>query len=382
MTKQLHTFFAVLILFFSYTASAQFKASDVKFWVGSGADTSFLVIDFHDGSWDTSYVWGYLYDGPATGSNVLADVASADHNLTIDISGGFLSDLTYGNHAGIGGTNGFYWSTWSGEDITDLETNNGLETELSNGGWFGCAFTDFNPAIAPGNPIPAFDPLYFTAKDVDFWVGDGPDTTLLVIDFHDSSTGPSSFAWGYLHAGQATIEEILTNVAAADNDLFATIDGDILHLITYLGFTGVEDDPHSWSVWHGTNLGDWDFIDAPSTQFVNGSILGFSYSDNNPALRPGYPVPASQPIRTEKHRPKIDFQTFPNPATDMIYVDLNNAAGQSFTLQLSDVTGMQIWKQSVNASSIQIPVSHLPNGIYLITLTNGDYQNSKTFIKH
>lgn len=136
------------------SAHAQFTLADVQFWIGTGADSSVLVLDFQDGTEHPSYAWGYLHDAGATGLDMVEAIAAADPNITVDIPNGFLNTVTYGAQAGIGGAPD-YWSTWSGTDLASMEMNLGLSEVLSNGSWFGCSYTDFDPPLAPTMPIAA-----------------------------------------------------------------------------------------------------------------------------------------------------------------------------------------------------------------------------------
>jgi hypothetical protein len=126
----------------------------VQFWVGSGANTAILVIDFQDGSATPSYAWGYRFDGSTTGEAMLNAVLAADASLDAVINTGFLSDLTYGTQAGIGGAPD-YWSTWSATNLGNWSMNLGLATAVNDGGFFGCSYTDFMPAIRPTPPVAA-----------------------------------------------------------------------------------------------------------------------------------------------------------------------------------------------------------------------------------
>jgi hypothetical protein len=60
---------------------------DIEYWVGSGANSAALVIDFNDGRTSESYVWGYRWDGTACGADMLIAIAAADANLTLDYEG-------------------------------------------------------------------------------------------------------------------------------------------------------------------------------------------------------------------------------------------------------------------------------------------------------
>ena len=132
----------------------QFGLSDVQFWVGSGPDSSVLVVDFQDGSSAPAYAWGFLHNGSATAEEMLIAVAAADTDLEMEFVSGFLNSITYGMHAGIGGSPN-YWSTWTGTSTATMESNLGASEVLSNGEWFACSYTDFDPALPPTEPVAA-----------------------------------------------------------------------------------------------------------------------------------------------------------------------------------------------------------------------------------
>lgn len=342
--------------------NAQFDASQVQYWVGAGADTSILVVDFQDGSFDgQSFAWGYLHNG-ATGEDMLNAIAAADINFSVNIAGGFLNDIIYGAHAGIGGSPD-YWSTWSGTNIATMTMNGGLATPLANGDWFACSYTDFNPALAPTEPWAAFDPLRFTAEDVIYWVGAGQDSAVLIIDFQDGST-PSSYAWGYAFDGATTGETMLNAIAAADPALNVVIAGGFLNDITYNAHAGIGGSPNYWSTWSGTNLGNWFGNLGVGTTVNNGDLFGCSYTDFAPALRPGYPVAAEFSTGIADNTANGSVQVYPQPATDLLYV--NTGARTQQPIILANMAGQRVFQGTTNGSIAIIAVNALPAGMYIL----------------
>ena len=145
---------SLALSFFTAAAlHAQFTAADIQHWVGTGQDTAVLVVDFQDGSPDPAYAWGYLHNG-GTAADMLDAIVAADDELDVSLVSGFLNDLMYGTHAGLGGAPD-YWSTWTGTSIADMAMNDGLSEPLVNGLWFGCSYTDFDPALPPTEPVAA-----------------------------------------------------------------------------------------------------------------------------------------------------------------------------------------------------------------------------------
>ena len=147
---------AFLGLLASAPLCAQFDISQVQYWIGTGADTSVLVVDFQDGSATPAYAWGYLHNG-GTGADMVNAIAAADPAFSIELVSGFLNNVYYSSHAGIGGAPD-YWSTWSGTSVASFAMNSGLGEPLANGDWIGCSYTDFNPALPPSEPVPAAMP--------------------------------------------------------------------------------------------------------------------------------------------------------------------------------------------------------------------------------
>jgi hypothetical protein len=167
-----------------------FTAADVLFWTGTGSHSAMLVIDFQDGSATPSYAWGVRFEGSTTGEAMLNAVLGSDPALEAVITTGFLSDVTYGSHAGIGGSPD-WWSTWSGTDLGNWSSNLGLSTAVPDGGFFGCSYTDFDPALRPTPPVAAAIPTHIGDQVADHMeVFPQPANEMLYIRNGDHSTQP------------------------------------------------------------------------------------------------------------------------------------------------------------------------------------------------
>ncbi len=381
MKKPLLSSILAFVGFFTFqNAQAQFNFSEVEYWIGSGTDSSVLVVDFQNATWDSAYAWGYLHNGTATGEDMLNAIAAADVNFSVAIAGGFLNDIVYGKQQGIGGTNGFFWSTWSGTSIATLSMNAGISTSLANGEYFGCSFTDFSPALAPRTPIPAFEPFGFTAQDVDFWVGNGTDSAVLVVDFQDAS-GSSSFAWGYLYSGIATGQDMLEAVDAADANFSVAISGGFLNDITYNSFAGIGGNPNFWGTYSATNLGNWDLNIGIGDTLQNGELFGCSYTDFDPALRPGHPVAAPNTIGLFENEMSHTLDLYPNPASDVLFIGSDHfSTSGELNIKITDAMGRIVVQNTVYGNS-GINVSSLPKGIYTLSFTEKNTTAVQRFIK-
>jgi hypothetical protein len=353
--------FPILTLLAAPAAQAQFDMTQVQYWVGSGPDSSVLVVDFQDGSPDPSYAWGWLHEG-GTGEDMINAIAAADTNMTIDVPGGFLNDLTYGSHAGIGGAPN-WWSTWSGTSIADMVSNLGLATVLGNGEWFGCSYTDFNPALAPTEPWAAFEPFAFSFHDVEYWVGSGSDSALFVLDFHDGLPG-SSTAWGYRYSGTADVQDMIQAVDAQDGQLSTTINSGALMAAEYGVHSGMAGIINSWSQWSGSNLGTWAPSEGLTTTLESGKYYGCSYHGLGAAPRPDTPEAAALPTEVAEHPGSVGVFAWPQPATDHLDVRMDVHAPQE--VRMFDLHGQRVFAGMANGGRLTIDVSSWPAGLYLL----------------
>lgn len=338
--------------------AAQVAFADVQYWIGSGTDSTLLIIDFQDGSADSSYVWGYAYSGNQDGEDLLTAVAAVDENLQLNLSGGFLNDVVYGQHAGIGGQPD-YWSTWSGSDTASLGMNSGLATPLVNGEWFALSYTDFNPAAVPGLPIPAFDPRSFTFNDVQTWYGSGTDSMTLFIDFQ--LPGDSArLVFGYLFTDSVLASQILSDLDQNVAGLSVNAQS-FLNDIIYHNWSGIGGGPNYWSTWSGTNVGNWYMNAGIGTYVKDGELFGCSYTDFAPALRPQVPLGLRAIGLETIAAPQIAL--FPNPTAGRSVLQMEGRH------QLKIYNAAGVLKQSTSfEDEMEINLEGLAAGLYLLQI--------------
>jgi len=63
-----------------------FDFGDITHWAGSGLNEAAIVIDWNDTMTPESIVWGYRWNGTATGEDMLRAVVASDSNLYIKVS--------------------------------------------------------------------------------------------------------------------------------------------------------------------------------------------------------------------------------------------------------------------------------------------------------
>jgi hypothetical protein len=172
----------VVASFFSNTLKAHAQEhlvgfDDVRLWAGGGAKRAALVIDWNDGKPNESLLWGFRWDGTATGEDLFRAIDAADPRLFLDVKadpmfGNFLDAIGYDadgdgfstadpdDHYHAGFELGNFWSYFTFESTPFgpggwAESNVGFSIRtLADGSWDGWSWDSF-PADAPGEPVAA-----------------------------------------------------------------------------------------------------------------------------------------------------------------------------------------------------------------------------------
>jgi hypothetical protein len=73
------------------------------------------------------------------------------------------------------------------------------------------------------------------------------------------------------------------------------------------------------------------------------------------------------------------FSVYPNPASDVLRIQLNNNSNETATVILSDITGKIVLKQIAKADQgiIKISTSHLGTGHYIVKMITGEAEYSQ-----
>lgn len=79
----------ILAGFLSFALAAVSHAlsfSDIQNWTGSGGNEAAMVVDWYDGKQPESLVWGYRWNGTATGEDMLRAIVASDPHLYVKVS--------------------------------------------------------------------------------------------------------------------------------------------------------------------------------------------------------------------------------------------------------------------------------------------------------
>jgi len=360
------------------TASAQFTEADIKFWYGEGPDTAVLVIDFRDGTTDPSFAWGFRYDAQngTTFLDMVEELAISDPQFQPQIGAfGFLSDIVYNHHSQVGG-NPDYWSTWSGESLIGITMNNGLAETLENGKWYGASYGFIiSDPVAPTVTYPAYDSQWFGPINVNYWIGEGTNQSIVVLDFNTESNTPVTYGWGIKYNGTITAEQALTQIAAADSALAITTTAGAINSITYNGLSGVSENGNQWHTFSGTNTSDWVINNDLSTELTSGKWFGATYGDAI-ARRPYVPTAAVNNGLGIPVNNLASLSIYPNPVTTLLNIKSDVGVQQT---EVVNTLGQTIKIFGRNDTSLD--VSSFQSGVYFMKITTDNGITVKKFVK-
>ncbi|MDY0217194.1 MAG: T9SS type A sorting domain-containing protein [Bacteroidales bacterium] len=375
--------FLVLLfaLFVSYAQNPSF--ANIKFWTGSGEKVAMMVVDFNDGTTNDSYAWGYRFDAEnLTAFDMLEAIAQADPNFNYEGSGGFISDIEYLSHSGIGGSPN-WWLTSTFENSA-WEMNSGVSENLTDSLVFGYSYTEWgdesHPLEHPDSIIGAKKPFITNTEEVVYWVGSGSKKAYLVIDFNDDATD-ECYIWGYkFDADTLTFANMMNDISNDDSQLSISITGGFIGDIIYKTQSGLNGDPYYWSTFTLTNH-LWEMNMGASDPLEANSIFGLSYTDwdesYNPINEPENAVPASLNTKIAKNN-NTQILIFPNPTSDIIFIK-DIEVGTQLSIYASN--GTLVHRSVAHDENTQVNVSNFSNGTYILKMKNGISNHHQIFIK-
>ena len=239
--------------------------SDILYWVGEGANEAVLAVNWAD----TALAWGYRWNGTATVESMMAAIAAADPRF--DYSGtGWLDDITFNDGTvSLAGTPGNYWSSTNNgildagmtQTLADGDFEKwgdpaaGVVVDSNNYGGPTWYYTYAYPMTIHPVSVPAAsqpEEATIAATEIEYWVGDGVNEAIMVVNWADTA-----LAWGYRWNNNATVADMMANIAAADPRFSYSMNGAYLGDINFTD-GGVTLGITPGNYWGSTNNGFMD----------------------------------------------------------------------------------------------------------------------------
>ncbi|MEA3503742.1 MAG: T9SS type A sorting domain-containing protein [Bacteroidota bacterium] len=216
----------------------------------------------------------------------------------------------------------------------------------------------------------------FEFEDVVYWIGEGENEALFVIDWNDEVV-PESMAWGFRWNGDITGEDMMQEIAADDSRLDINIAGGFLNDIIYtssdVNHSGVAGSPDWWSTWSATATYNWEMNSGVSAVVNDGDWFGCSYGFTPAATAPN--VPVATPI----YNTGIDAiaKTFMKvyQQGDGLRIEADVCFN---SIELFNVAGNMVVNMAVaNSNSAVVPVNSLAKGVYIVRLISDNSVTTK-----
>jgi len=366
----------LFLLTFSTKLSAQFTATDIKFWVGEGSASSIFVVDFRDGTSDPSFAFGFHYgvNDNFNFADMIQAVADAEPNFAFNQSDmGFLENIFYNNHSALA-SHPDWWSTWSGDNLEEMYMNQGTSELLIDGRWYGVSYGFMPETAKPTVTYPAYSSQWFSSDNVGYWIGEGQNKSVVVLDFNLPGEAPVTYAWGVRYNGNITAKDALILIAQMDSGLDITIANDIITSVTYYGLSGNVTDTNSWKLFKGTDMSDWVKVQNLNSTLANNQWFGATFGTLN-TRRPFIPTAAQENTAGIGHNNKITFIAYPNPVRDVLNLKSEEIIKSS---EVINITGQKV-KTFANTS--QLDFSDLTEGVYLVKVYTDSGMATQKVIK-
>lgn len=94
----------------------------------------------------------------------------------------------------------------------------------------------------------------------------------------------------------------------------------------------------------------------------------------------------SRIIAVRNSNANMDLQLFPNPANDVLQIQIPSNRKEAATLMITDATGKTVLKKSIQLNegqnSISLPVTQLSKGLYYLAIDNATEKQTHSFIKN
>jgi len=288
------------VLLSTANSFTQVNPDEVKYWVGSGSDTTYLAINFFD-TWNmNTHIWGYLYDGTKTVDDLVAEVSSADANITL-IKTTEIDTITLNVWTSKINSDTSSWYIFTSDlDISTWTDGILLTDDLVNGKVYGVAF-NADEILVTTNPAPTNDLVYMESptyhdasiEKVKYFVGEGDRTTVVLVDFKNPNY-KNSVAFGVNYATGETLKDALDKIQLAYNG-FSYDAGQFLNSISF----DTLNDQHSFGYWSYKSNNLLDELGSSSTMAIGDELLvddtyySFVFSSGTPNnIRPVFaPAP-------------------------------------------------------------------------------------------
>ena len=205
--------------------NATIDASDIVYWVGEGSYEVVFVVNWPD----TALAWGYRFSARSTNlQSVMNDIAAADPRLSFVTGSYGIDDILFVENGDTLRKAAYSW--W--EHTLNGNMSAGLYQQVNDGDfsrwadptagvavdstydsvWNYWMYTYAYPQTIYPVSAPTVQDATISADDIRYWVGEGSNQLIFVVNWPGTA-----LAWGYRFDGNATVQDAMNDIAAADS---------------------------------------------------------------------------------------------------------------------------------------------------------------------
>ena len=213
-----------------------------------------------------------------------------------------------------------------------------------------------------------------TTNDIKYWVGKGNNKVIFASNWCNPD---SSLAWGYrFSTDSVTVEKMLRDIDAADSRLQCTISGGFMSSIVYTEGATTLKNPAGVYLMYNVNE-EPTMIGIATKKVGNGDVVEFGGYSCGMGDDYGNFVWTKNIVAVGSPTTDVDdthgvaaLNIYPNPAREYISVDIEGDC----TYSIIDMNGRTVAVGTLNGdkTSRTIDISALDEGVYFVSLTNGN----------
>ena len=260
---------------------------------------------------------------------------------------------------------------YAGYHLGELKVGNNVVTSAVVGNQYTISNVTANDSIWVKFAVDHNNTI--TTNDIKYWVGKGNNKVIFASNWCNPD---SSLAWGYrFSTDSVTVEKMLRDIDAADSRLQCTISGGFMSSIVYTEGATTLKNPAGVYLMYNVNE-EPTMIGIATKKVGNGDIVEFGgYScgmgdDYWNMVWTKNIVAVGSPTTDVDDTHGVALNIYPNPAREYISVDIEGDC----TYSIIDMNGRTVAVGTLNGdkTSRTIDISALDEGVYFVSLTNGN----------
>jgi hypothetical protein len=125
-------------------------------------------------------------------------------------------------------------------------------------------------------------------------------------------------------------------------------------------------------------------VPSGSISWTLGETVTETFSSPGNYLTQGFHQPAILLVSVSGASLNSGAGVYPNPTTDLLYINLNYLAGGNYTIIFYDVVGNKVKTLSAPGggnATVQVKLADLANGVYMLSISGTDFSQSFKVIK-